>query len=109
MGCAIEEEVGASCPRDGSRLMIYMLPNRALDRARAIELDFTNGEGEEDTMCPVCHESKSAPQFPLSGSPLNLQCTVYEDNNGRILQCGHEVCAGKDGRAIYVQEFLLFT
>ncbi|KAI0290312.1 SNF2 family N-terminal domain-containing protein [Russula brevipes] len=42
-------------------------------RARAMELDFTNGGDEEDTMCPVCHE-------------------IYE-NNGRILKCGHEVCA----------------
>ena len=33
--------------------------NRALTRARAIELDFTNGGDEEETMCPVCHESKS--------------------------------------------------
>ena len=41
--------------------------------------------------------------------PLNVQCAVYEDNNGRILECGHEVCVGKDERAIYVQEFLLFT
>ncbi|KAI9457065.1 SNF2 family N-terminal domain-containing protein [Russula earlei] len=48
-------------------------PNRALTRARAIELDFTNGEDEEDTMCPVCHE-------------------IYE-GNGRILKCGHDVCA----------------
>jgi len=32
--------------------------NRALTRARAIELDFTNGGDEEETMCPVCHESK---------------------------------------------------
>ncbi|KAH9985885.1 SNF2 family N-terminal domain-containing protein [Russula compacta] len=52
---------------------VVKLKGRALARARAIELDFTNGEDEEDTMCPVCHE-------------------IYE-NNGRILKCGHELCA----------------
>ncbi|KAF8263933.1 SNF2 family N-terminal domain-containing protein [Lactarius quietus] len=55
---------------------VVPIKKRALARALAIELDFTNGdgdEGEEATMCPVCHE-------------------IYE-NNGRILQCGHEVCA----------------
>lgn len=37
---------------------IKMLRNRALARARAIELDFTTGGNEEeDTMCPVCQES----------------------------------------------------
>ncbi|KAH9017389.1 SNF2 family DNA-dependent ATPase [Lactarius pseudohatsudake] len=52
---------------------VVRIKKRALDRARAIELDFTNGADEEDTMCPVCHE-------------------IYE-NNGRVLKCGHEVCA----------------
>ncbi|KAI9451415.1 SNF2 family N-terminal domain-containing protein [Lactarius psammicola] len=52
---------------------VVRIKKRALDRARAIELDFTNGANEEDTMCPVCHE-------------------IYE-NNGRVLKCGHEVCA----------------
>ncbi|KAH9054910.1 SNF2 family DNA-dependent ATPase [Lactarius vividus] len=56
----------------GSEWVVRM-KKRALDRARAIELDFTNGADEEDTMCPVCHE-------------------IYE-NNGRVLKCGHEVCA----------------
>ena len=43
---------------------IKMLRNRALARARAIELDFTTGGNEEeDTMCPVCQEST-----PLSRS-----------------------------------------
>jgi hypothetical protein len=41
--------------------------------------------------------------------PLNLRCAVYEDNTGRILKCGHEVCAGKAERVVYVQEFPLFT
>lgn len=31
-------------------------PRRALARARAIEIGATNG-GNEETMCPVCHES----------------------------------------------------
>ncbi|KAI9435461.1 SNF2 family N-terminal domain-containing protein [Lactarius indigo] len=52
---------------------VVRMKKRALDRARAIELDFTNSADEEDTMCPVCHE-------------------IYE-NNGRVLKCGHEVCA----------------
>jgi hypothetical protein len=45
-----------------------MLLNRALDRARALELDFTDGGNEEDTMCPVCRESTPAPQLPISTS-----------------------------------------
>ncbi|KAH9958710.1 SNF2 family N-terminal domain-containing protein [Russula dissimulans] len=52
---------------------VVKLKKRALARARALELDFTQGGDEEDTMCPVCHE-------------------IYE-NNGRILKCGHELCA----------------
>ncbi|KAI0255631.1 SNF2 family N-terminal domain-containing protein [Lactifluus subvellereus] len=52
---------------------VVRLKRRALARARAIELDFTNGGDEQDSICPVCHE-------------------IY-DNNGRILKCGHEVCA----------------
>jgi len=51
------------------------LKRRAAARARAIELDFTNGADEEDTMCPVCHE-------------------IYE-SNGRVLKCGHELCAAR--------------
>ena len=40
--------------------------NRALARARAIERDFTNGGDEEDTMCPVCHESTTLfPFYPM--------------------------------------------
>ena len=35
----------------------FRAPKRAMTRARAMELDFTNGEDEEDTMCPVCHDS----------------------------------------------------
>lgn len=38
--------------------LYFRVFNRALARARAIELDFTNGEDEEETMCPVCQESK---------------------------------------------------
>ncbi|KAI0041675.1 hypothetical protein FA95DRAFT_1501098 [Auriscalpium vulgare] len=48
---------------------------RFMARARAEALDFTEGPGaEDDTMCPVCRE------------------TVYV-NNGRVLACGHELCA----------------
>ena len=64
MGGEIEAEVGISTP--GSVMIasfIYVLRNRALARARAIELDFTNGEDEEDTMCPVCHESTPFPHL----------------------------------------------
>ena len=39
--------------------LYFCVLNRALARARAIELDFTNGGDEEETMCPVCHESRS--------------------------------------------------
>jgi len=47
---------------------IYVLRNRALTRARAIELDFTNGgDEEEETMCPVCHESTPLPRLHLPG------------------------------------------
>ena len=48
--------------------MIYMRPNRALDRTQVIELDFTNGEGEDYAICPVCQKSTLAPQLPMSGS-----------------------------------------
>jgi hypothetical protein len=62
VGCAIKEKVCTSHLRDGCRLMPS---NRALDRARAIELDFTDGGKEEDTMCPVCRESTRAPSCPI--------------------------------------------
>ncbi|KAN0118821.1 SNF2 family N-terminal domain containing protein [Russula decolorans] len=72
--------VGSENEKDLARARKVMGPEwvvkvrrRALARARAIELDFTDGGDEEETMCPVCHE-------------------IYE-NNGRILKCGHEVCA----------------
>jgi phenylpropionate dioxygenase-like ring-hydroxylating dioxygenase large terminal subunit len=67
-----EKELGRARRVMGSEWVVK-IKKRALTRARAIELDFTNGEDEEETMCPVCHE-------------------IYE-NNGRILKCGHEVCA----------------
>lgn len=72
MGSGGEEKVGASHLHDSCRFLIYMLLNRALDRALAIELDFTNTNGakEEDTMCPVCHESMQAP-LPIFLFPLN--------------------------------------
>lgn len=65
MGSGSEEKVGASHLHNSCRFLIYMLPNRALDRALAIELDFTNTSGakEEDTMCPVCHESMQVTHF----------------------------------------------
>ena len=45
---------------------IEMLRDRALARERAIELDFTTGgDEEEDTMCPVCHESRPLPHSYL--------------------------------------------
>jgi hypothetical protein len=44
---------------------VVQLKKRALDRARAIELDFTDGGKEEDTMCPVCRESTRAPSCPI--------------------------------------------
>jgi len=63
MGGEIEAEVGCLTP--GTVMIassVYVLHNRALARARAIELDFTNdGNEEEDTMCPVCHESTPLP------------------------------------------------
>jgi len=65
MGGEIEAEVSVSTP---GAVMIassnYLLRNRALTRARAIELDFTNGGDEEEgTMCPVCHESTPLPRL----------------------------------------------
>ena len=35
----------------------FRVLDRALAHARAIELDFTDGGDEEETMCPVCQES----------------------------------------------------
>ncbi|KAH9990105.1 SNF2 family N-terminal domain-containing protein [Russula vinacea] len=67
-----EKELGRARRVMGSEWVVKV-KKRAMTRARAMELDFTNGEDEEDTMCPVCHD-------------------IYE-NNGRILKCGHEVCA----------------
>ena len=46
MGCATKEKVGVRLLHDRRRLMIDKLPNRALDRGPANELDFTNSEGE---------------------------------------------------------------
>lgn len=48
--------------------LYFRVLNRASARARAIELDFTNGGDEEETMCPVCHESK--PHLRLSPQAL---------------------------------------
>ena len=48
--------------------LYFCVLNRALARARAIELDFTDGGDEEETMCPVCHESK--PPLRLSRQAL---------------------------------------
>ena len=49
------------------RQFYFRASKRALARARAIELDFTNGVDEEDTMCPVCHESMPLLHLPLLG------------------------------------------
>ena len=58
MGREDEEEVSVSIFERYSSALFFIL-NRALARARAIELDFTDGGDEEETMCPVCHESTS--------------------------------------------------
>jgi hypothetical protein len=47
---------------------LFQSCDRAQARARAIELDFTNGGDEEDTMCPVCHESMPLPPLLFQGS-----------------------------------------
>jgi hypothetical protein len=68
VGREVEEEVGLSNLErwfSGSALFSYTL--RALTRARAIELDFTDGGDEEDTMCPVCHDSTPLLHLPLLG------------------------------------------
>jgi hypothetical protein len=53
---------------------IKMLRNRALARARALELDFTTGGNEEeDTMCPVCQESTPL-SLPHSRPPYLDSC-----------------------------------
>ncbi|KAA1467021.1 hypothetical protein DENSPDRAFT_831976 [Dentipellis sp. KUC8613] len=44
-----------------------------LARARALELDFTEGGDEDDSTCPVCHD-------------------LYTSESGRVLNCGHEMC-----------------
>ena len=41
---------------DVRRTALFLHHRRALSRARAAELDFTGG-GNEEIMCPVCHES----------------------------------------------------
>jgi hypothetical protein len=74
--------------------LYFRASKRALTRARAIELDFTDGEDEEDTMCPVCHESTPLLHPPVRLKLIHHRDLVYE-NNGRILKCGHEVCAGE--------------
>jgi hypothetical protein len=53
-------------------------------------------------MCPVCRESAQVSRLPFSCSFR----TVYE-NNGRILKCGHEVCAGERGRSTHVRSTFL--
>jgi hypothetical protein len=66
VGREVEEEVGVSIFERYSSALFFVL-NRALARARAIELDFTDGGDEEETMCPVCHESTSLLYIPLLG------------------------------------------
>lgn len=73
--------------------LYFRVLNRALARARAIELDFTDGGDEEETMCPVCQESKPLLRLSRRAS-VDSRNLVFE-NNGRILKCGHEVCAGE--------------
>jgi hypothetical protein len=73
VGREVEEEVrGTSTIRPTviriSSISVHV--NRALARTRAIELDFTNGGDEEDTMCPVCHESTT----PFSSYPFPEAC-----------------------------------
>ncbi|EIM84514.1 uncharacterized protein STEHIDRAFT_61302 [Stereum hirsutum FP-91666 SS1] len=46
---------------------------RCLQRARAMQLDFTDDD-DDDFACPVCHD-------------------LFVANNGRVLGCGHEICA----------------
>lgn len=101
MGWEVEAEVGVSTFCAMVVGFIYMLCDRAVARARAIELDFTNGADEEDTMCPVCHESTPLPRPDSLLFRLALICNgaVYE-NNGRVLKCGHEVCVGELVRSI---------
>jgi hypothetical protein len=101
MGWEVEAEVGVSTFCVMVIGFIHMLRNRAAARARAIELDFTNGADEEDTMCPVCHESTPLPQPDSFRFRLALICNgaVYE-SNGRVLKCGHELCAGELVRSI---------
>jgi hypothetical protein len=80
VGRKVKEEVGVSI---NLRTMVdsfiyFNVPDRALARARAIELDFTNdGNEEEDTMCPVCHESTPLHFiYPFQVLIDDLQCSL---------------------------------
>ncbi|KAI0061315.1 hypothetical protein BV25DRAFT_1826795 [Artomyces pyxidatus] len=71
VGSDLDKELGRA-KRTLGLAWVEKAKKRALTRARAIQLDFTEGD-DSDTTCPVCRD-------------------MYE-NNGRLLSCGHEVCA----------------
>jgi hypothetical protein len=50
---------------DFRRTTLFLHHRRALSRAWAAELDFTNGGNEEEIMCPVCHESTPLLHLPV--------------------------------------------
>ncbi|KAI0319418.1 SNF2 family N-terminal domain-containing protein [Amylostereum chailletii] len=49
------------------------IKKRFLGRARAVEMDFTEGGDDDDLNCPVCGDE-------------------YLPNSGRVMACGHEIC-----------------
>jgi hypothetical protein len=58
-------------------------------------------------MCPVCHESM--PTIRFSFSCLSRMSDIVYENDGRILKCGHELCAGWRRRSIHVKPALFIS
>ncbi|THH13318.1 hypothetical protein EW146_g6890 [Bondarzewia mesenterica] len=72
VGSESDKELGRAKRIMGAQ-WVDKVRKRALQQARAIELDFTDEGEDEDLTCPVCHD-------------------MFINDSGRVLQCGHEIC-----------------